>query len=448
MKDEILIRNTKLKLVRLNDSATVSLPKKTMRYQVVITVGEPVKGLIDWVTTEVIGKHLISTPNWDRSKGSWIMVKTNVKNVDLPNYDIEDLRVLSAFIQYTWYKGYIATCELLCHASGNEGIIDAFYRSYGPLSKAPLGIKFLALKRTNSDFSMAVARESQYPKCFERRRYSITRLLRDIVKYKAQVLLDSDLVGEYTRISKSGKQKSQIDWSTWSDVSSLVGNKERANISLRVVSKDGNWSSVNVIRDGVRNLDYIGIKSKELSKILKKRRLVEFTLIQKDEVLINLEKVPVVSRGDFKPVHSSSLARNFVEKRLADAAVKFYNQLISTPKGTRKTGTSSTSSPKSYHHYTAIALFTGVSAGLNMKSFLSGLPSDNPEERLKQWKDKQSKLEKELQNRTYDLIISKVARFDEKYKPVANSYNRGVYIDLLGTSVCVRWEFCTKSISL
>ena len=515
MINEIFIKNTKLKLSRLVEyrrgttNIDISSRKRKMRYQQVLTIISKTSCIINSTCGLV---KINVTGDGDEA---WIMERSNTKYEDTNPYTKEEFRILGWFIIMTYNYGYLKMCEDLCLSTKNENVIEGFYKTYGSLLKtSPLSVAIDSYEEKTSS--------RKFSSVYGRNKYSIYHLLRDLEKDEAEVLIDKELIGAYKRISRSKKiAPSNISYLTsgWNKVYGLLGNKERANISLNLISKVSvnipqndvgiqsgprilsTFKTINVIKDGVPHIDSIGVKvSKELALKLKRVRCVDMPLFYDNELLIDLRRLPIISRAEIKPISSTSLAKLEVETFLAKIAVEFYDKLVhknefdKTGKRTQIQQTKDkiflkslgivgdTYSPinekpvkegVSYDSKTYISCISGLPTGerlrkalnytlgiisygkqfgsdiKNLDKFLSTLDRTKPEDSLRHWKSEYDKLYKELKRKKFELILSKKVRFTEKGHPRAYGI-RKIYkdTDKLETELVVTWNFKHKTINI
>lgn len=292
------------------------------------------------------------------TSGTWAIL--NDKNFHSgETYDKEDLRIIYGFIMATYKNCHLDTCEDLCLATQDENIISLFYKSYGDLKSSGLS-DFLLGTAWNDDYvPKTVQKGTILSKIYGSRRYSVYRLIQDLVNDKAQVLMDKSLVQKYLRISPkktdSNIKKSNTD--QWWNVISFSGNRERANLSLTVESKvtvevpennhgvkPGNRvlssvASICLIKDGVHHTPEIGVKvSKTLAQKLRSTGCVEMNLIHSGEYLLDLRHLPVISKTDIRQITSKDMATITFNWMLEKVKMNYFERLLHKSEYDKNTG--------------------------------------------------------------------------------------------------------------
>ncbi len=452
---EILINGEKLKLIKVADntgySDTIKFQgiKRVMYRQFLVGFKNQVT---PWHPISVAGNssHISTFAFTD----VWALVKTKDKTIR--KYTEEEYRILLGAIGSSFTLGYLELCEKLCISTKDENLIKEFYSCYS----GDRFNKWLIEKYKDKSYTPAI-RNKEFPRQYRGARYSIYELIKDLVNEKeAKVLLDAKFIGEYQRISKSKKkvpENVEYNKDDWSDIKGILGNKERANLSLLIqtpvsvtipeeTKKVKAIKSVNIIKDGIRNMDFIGVSvGKKLESKLIRTGCVDFKLIWEGELILNLNKLPVVSTRDIKHTSAKNLAEKEFDLYIAKLACMYYERkdktkpepLSDREKYLRSFGIDGSSyipvgeKPVSENKsYDTIALETNIS-GLPKNNRLSILTlvavglksnvrmttiekklvsfmSELKDEDRKQWIDKKNKLETELKDKKFQIILSKL----------------------------------------
>jgi len=273
--------------------------KKTLRYQrVVLLTDKPGKyGSVSMagVTTTKVGSGYSE---------AWVIVKTKDKYTgDIEKFDGNEEKVIKTFISALSQNPIV--CESLCGDLGND-YLSAYHACYG--------------KKALSDFRTGIFEMTDTGKAFyekliyDRPRYSIWSLVKDLRNSEkgVQIYTDPELIGKYKRISRKINDGSETVLTKWAKLIGVSGNRTRANLSLRVMSKVnvevpenevGVESGVreleairsfSLVADGKLNLHELGIKTGDTKLIGKLKRLgIAQPLLMSDEYLLNLEGLPV-----------------------------------------------------------------------------------------------------------------------------------------------------------
>lgn len=347
---EIKINGSRLKLVPLNvqpsDSKVyVLLNKKRMVYQFFISIKEN-NYYQNYSYCRVVGKYpsrCVNSQFWCIEKGD--------QRYDGETYTQDEFKIIVSFLHATVSYHYFNTAEALAFATRDENIITKFYKMYGKkgISEYLSFLKFKILDPNLSSPYKITPIQHNIPKCYERNKYSIQTLLDELLESKAQILVDPDLIGKYEKIGKkvcddTNKNMTRED-DKWVNIKEIVGNKERANISLSFESNvfvsipanpydipQGNHEfkkicSMCIIRDGLLHQSMLGVRipSKFAGK-LKRLGVISSELLYKNEYLLDLTKLPIISKARIREVSSVSLAKLEVNYALSKTVLKYINQ--------------------------------------------------------------------------------------------------------------------------
>lgn len=348
---EILIKNSKLKLTKLNfnpgdlDVYLDSSIKKNMKYQELYEIK---RGVTNLVTCRKVygqvGKIDISFSGLDVSE-IWVLEKTNTKNSDY-EYDALDSEIVRLVASYL-SSSHVPVAEVFIQALGDLKLQRLFYEAYGEerLSK----LTFALLNYETVKDKLEEPRIDHYSPIYQStRRYSVYDLIDDLVKDKAEVLTDADLIGKYLRISVGVETGAKFIHEKWSKVTGKLGNKRRANMSLTFVGKvkveipenefdiePGSrefpaFRSLCIIRDGSLWMPRIGVKlkSRDLIGKLKGIGVITGTLLFDGEYTLDLTKLPIVNRHYTRGVNPGSIFYPEIENRLSRIAITYLDRKI------------------------------------------------------------------------------------------------------------------------
>ena len=346
---EIKINNSKLKIVQLNyspDQNEVRVNHKTsLRYQFILmtdpTTNEPTKY---WHLLDTYGKYKVKiTPgNWQKA---WILVQTKgIPNYTDETYSVEDIKTILAFIGEMSMNYSLEVIELLCHATGDNSVITKFYSSTG--RNGVVDFKNLIIDILKDKSYCPKVSDRKWPLSYKSYRYSVQKLISDLVEDKASILVDPELVGEYENISGYYSNTEGLMKDAWCPIIGLLGNQERANISLKYITKtvvnipENNLGiksgeeyydtikSICLIKDGRLNHDKIGIRiSGKLARKLKQLDIIKLELIYKNDYLIDLSSLPVISRDWLVGCSSLFLARLEAKKLYAKTILEYLDYI-------------------------------------------------------------------------------------------------------------------------
>jgi len=344
MLREVKISNTRLKIVvhRLREGNDFFLESKNrMLYQFIITSDYNFQKIRYFYTSRVDSIKLLGNIGFTIEKCDSLNRRKR--------YTDEERKIILINIIGTPLN-YLSLIEEMCISLEDENVINSFYSSYGRrgLTNFKEGLfDLIADPLYSPKITQNLSRRRIYK---SGKRYSVYSLLNDLVKDKAKILVDQDLIGKYSRISASKKQKPaevRYDTSCWENIQRLVGNSSRANLSLQYVStvnvqipdnphnipkKAGEnlkcIKSCNIIRDGMLNVPFIAV---QVSKSLKRRLIgtgcIRSCVIYNNRLLLDLSKLPIISRSELEPIDPVEIAKLEVEKFIAKIAIIYYTKL-------------------------------------------------------------------------------------------------------------------------
>lgn len=317
MINEIFISNSKLKVVKVTDTNREDLKKIAVYKTAYMLTGA--RGVSAWAIP-------------------WIVVKSDEKFGDI-KYNESELIILSELCRESYLIGKTALAELIVRAIGDKKIINSFYSDLRFITT--IGSFIQNPKVEKPDFIQAAI--------YQKSRYSIHQLLKDLVEDKSQVLIDPELIGHYKRMSCSVTvtQEYKEQFEKWCDLCDIVGNKTRANLSISISSKVSVKIPENelgitpeertldyrrnmcIVRDGLIWTRYIAVKvnNKRFINRLYSSGCVIGTVIYNNELLLDLSKIPVISKSKLKGINSISLCEAEVNVLKCDAAIKYLTQL-------------------------------------------------------------------------------------------------------------------------
>ena len=523
MKNELKINDSRLRLVKLekSEAGIVKFDKEKLKYQFLLQVGNESDECIGgpWSVKRVDGyRGAISVPRsnfYNPYREVWCLEKAPLRyNPGEETYTTEERKLMMCFLGATVGNHFFDTAEALAQAIGDDKVVRGFYGMYGKEGIKNY-MKFLA-DQISDDSWEPQPFTGIITKGYERNKYSVQKLLQELIEAKAEILVDPDLVGEYKRIGPKTVDNfiESQDKSRWMRVEGVLGNKKRANISVTFYSPviiDIPENSVGVpkgpmecirktslciIRDGFLNMKYLGIRGitpKEIGK-LKRLGLVSGELLGKGEYVINLTKIPVISKSWIREVSSNWLARLEVKYELA----KITEEYLETVYGFSEEKEKAKKSEKeifletlgihdgNYYipyngavkktvskeeEYKTVELVTEISGlpkkkrdrtgeyslyhdqktrgfcGKVLREYFDmiGIDSIASLEYLKKVKGEKKKLEIELRDRKFQIIMGKKATFSDTREYIDSGTPKKVEI-VPGVMVGVTWKFEEKII--
>jgi hypothetical protein len=438
----------------------------------------------------------------------WVLEKSKKLEKNPQQYSNHDIAVIAEMIKTLYNPKNITKCETLVRALGIDDLTDAFYKtpmffinradnSFGEILK-----NILVDSISKDDKEIKRNKTFLNRETYSRSRYSVYHLMKDIVEDGASIMISKDLTGEYNKISKSGTQGWKFA-ATWMKVINLLGNRERANMSFKcsysvtikvpenkklgVAADERELNTIinlNIIKDGLVNIDSIGIKgSKEFIQKLKRKHIVEFNILYENEVLVDLKKLPIISRSDIRRPSIQLLSELVKNIELSRIAAKFYELTKPAPKKTAKekyleslgiygswyfkkqqpavpatytynaTTLCSNNSLKSISTADISKYTKGIRTAQikTISNFLDNLCRINPEREYKLWSEKHEDLVQDYRKYVFELILGKNLKLKDIRK------NKNIKIEGLSTYVRdyritnyvkVNWNIKVKSIEV
>jgi hypothetical protein len=350
IKEKFSISNSRLSVVSItatpgNDQASVKIPindiKKMMRYQVLSICDATTKYPITASSATLQEVNLAGRSIKDIT-AIYALVKEPTKSGDV-QHTAEEVKAIMSMV-YSLPDYALGVKEQLLRDTKDTALINCFYDGYG--DKNTMRNEILS-RLNDQNYSVGTVKFTAQTKTYSPgKRYSIYRLIHDLVDDNAKILLSADLVGKYSRITASKKivpGDTTYLSDDWCHVTGYTGNKHRANLSLQYQGKvqidvPANQvgvvpgprelkciRTVTLIKDGRPHIDKLGvIVSEKLARRLRGTGCVEdANLIYKGGLLLNLTKLPVISKAEIKKVASWYLAELEVKKYVADLAIDY-----------------------------------------------------------------------------------------------------------------------------
>lgn len=505
MKKEIKINNSRLKLVQYEDyeygkTEIILRNKKSLRYQFILLTERLGDTGNPWLIMSTPGLNKVKLhPPVHTYSSAWGIEKSKELYTD-EEYTTDELMIILSFVASTVYLEYLETTEILVQATKDKNIISKFYGMYGKE-----GIRLYTGFINNIICSKkydVVESSDKFPKIYSNyNRYSISKLMSELIEDKADILVNPELIGEYKRISAKTIDKNsaflRYKAEDWAKITGIKGNKSRANLSLCydinvLVNIPENTvgitpgekvyksrQSICLVKDGLLNQSLVGVRiSSKLAGKLKRLGVVRSELVYPGEYLIDISPLPVVTRCNIRDISSYYLSRLEVKYKLAVIANEYLQIYYPEEKkdispkdnflkelgifGEYYIPIRERTGEKSYYNVTEL---TSTVSGLpvNKESRLSkyrsynsktsyhkdpikvfldslGLDKRPIEEIRNEWKDKLVRYNNELRERKFQIIMSKTSRFNDKGLPLIEKTEKVVELtpEIKAT---VKWKF-------
>lgn len=507
MRKEIKIKNSKLKLVQYENysygcTEFILNNKKNLKYQYIVLTDKTKMTEKLWTTISTAGMNKVKVnPTVHNYNTAWGLEKSSEFYDSDREYTTDELMVVITYLASLIKEEYLDTAELLIQSINDQKISYEFYKMYGR-EEIRLFIGFLNNIIDSEDYNIT-SPTTKFPKIYSNySRYSISKLIDELIEDNAEILVDTDLVGSIQRISTKtiDNNSANIEYKTndWAKVTGMIGNMNRANLSLcynMKVSIDipqnnvgiepgvkiyNTRQSICLVKDGLLNQSLIGIRvSPKLAGKLKRLGLIRMDLVYTGEYLLDISNLPVIDKCNIRGISSYYLSRLEVKYKLATIANE-YLQLYypesdnKDPKEeflmglgiigdyyypTKKTSRETKST--TYISNSLVSTITGLPkdkkerlrkydeyrnyrlSRLNpLKVFLDSLEIDKkPIESIrKEWKSNLLKYTNELRDRKFQIIMSKVTRFSDSYRPIIECTEKIVTLEP-NVTVKVKWSF-------
>lgn len=320
----IKINGTRLAIMPLNfkmgDVEVSGYTKKKLKYQHLLFRSS--EGDYRMLSICGIMKDKATVPSSLSSKYSeaWGLIKTEGKYSSI-SYTAEDKRIMQDYLCAMIEMEHFDTAENLCFALNDEEISKRFYSAYGREALK----SFCEYVKSNIPSTSGSLR---YSKIYQRNRYSVYQLVKDLVEDKSMIYTDPSLIGSYTKISRGVRSGSSFVPDRWSKVIDFSGNMTRANLSLtysgpHFVNIPENEFGITsglkevkavksfcIVKDGLLWTTQLGVKvnNKRLLNKFRGAGILKSNLVYDDEYLLDLTQIPIIGKSSLRFVKSGLLA--------------------------------------------------------------------------------------------------------------------------------------------
>lgn len=516
MEKEIKINGSRLKLVKYCDyeygksTEIILRNKKNLKYQYVLLADKLSSSGNPWLIMDSYGKNKIRvSPSVHNYASAWGIVREKrVERYSGETYSTQDLRIILSFLGSTIKLEYLDTAELLAQATKDEIVIKGFYEMYGRVGMTNYIEDLNDIIKRSEYTPKPIERKTKYPKIYsDYNKYSISRLITDLIEGNASILINPELIEEYKRLSpKKVDSNTSVTYQKdkWAKVTGTIGNKRRANLGICfdtnvVVNIPENTvgiepgektyktrQSICLVKDGLLNQSLIGVMiSNKLAGKFKRLGIIKSELVFSGEYLIDISSLPVVTKCAIRNISSYYLSRLEVKYKLAaianeyiqeyypekvtlDPKIEFLKSLgIVGDYYFPKKETDKEATRKSEMIMELVSFISGIPGEkqkrqLMYKEYQRGaLPKSSVikvfldsigfgkrpiEEIRKEWKTNLTKYNEELRRRKFQIIMSKTTRFNDKHFPLIESTSKTVDIFSSDHTATVSWKFLLNTI--
>ena len=287
MTKEFKLRGLKLKVVKL-ESGSIREQKKRLFYQQALAVKD---GTMTGSLYSLCGSFSLST-----TPGFTYYALEKTKDViERSEYNEEEIKILLLFLGISINSLQIPRhSEFLIRALNDDTLTSAFYDE---VDYEKLKSRITYLLEHIGEYKWAGLSEMHVEQ-YNRRRYSIYQLINDLVRDKSDICIDPEII-EYKKISKGIVHDEKAKEDMWGTITKKQGNLERANLGvLYKRPSTGSLMSRCMVRDGAvwtKSL-IVRVNSPSLIKKFYGAKIVSDTLISKNELILDLTKLPVIGK--------------------------------------------------------------------------------------------------------------------------------------------------------
>lgn len=316
-----------------------------------------------FITVEEGNLSFMETPLRENSKAFWLIEETEEEN-SINNYDYGQTGILMSIYfslintpakieTHKKVYTYLYVLERLVRATKSEDLIISFYKNvskkkagWGNTDNIQILNDFLKIEDSRL-FSATAMNLPRYHFYSEKTKYDVLDLIDDLTMNKVYINLDPDRVTEKYYSMSSGVKydlfnNKGIHIEEWGQVTSKIGNSNRANISLsyktkidveipendlveeKVITAD-TIRNVCIIKDGFLWTKQIVVKlSPELHKKLEENGVVMYEGIDGDgDYVIDLTSVPVIKRSRLEKFDKNRFVESFYQTKLYECIIHY-----------------------------------------------------------------------------------------------------------------------------
>lgn len=388
MINEIKLSGLRYKVVRIEPGSIKEI-KKRLVYQHAVSIDDK-----DVMYVSLCGSCTIGVP-------CYALARTYEEPKER-EYTTEELRILLGLLWEATMKVKIPRfTEILVRGISDSELNKGFYDHVS-------SDYFKARIQYLYENPQGYKRDNVHVSLYDRQRYSVYQLVKDLVKDGAEICIDPEII-KYEKISTGHSPR--LPEENWVKSIAVQGNKNRANLSILYKLESGSYGSMCFVKDGAlhTSLALVRINGDRLKKILYGARVVSDTFIFKNELLLDLEKIPVIGKKFISRVKEDDYLRSCVNLLIQEQAYKFacYNHPEAKEEKERKCEV--VKKNEKTRSYTAHCL----SAKTNSKGLISyrARKIEGEESDLKVRKKELEKARKTKRDMTFRYLLSKREKF-------------------------------------
>lgn len=396
MIEEFKLRGLKFKVERI-EPGNIRETKKRLAYQHAVYIEDSGN---DFKYVSLCGSYRLASKDGYSCYG---LSRLRTEAVDRGNYTEGELKILYRLLYSMAKEVKIPKfTEILVRGISDVNLTSLFYDKV----RSDLFFRYLG---DLCDGIREYKRGEIHVETYNRNRYSIYQLIKDLVKDGSSISINPDLI-KYTRISLS--KRSERIKEDWAKVVSMQGNKYRANVGILCKPEAGSFYSMCLVKDGAVHTKTLVVKINDsrLRKKLYSAGLVSGSLVFKNELILDLTKVPVISKRLVSNITEQDYLRSCLNLIVQERAYKIALKKSPKEEKAKKEGSSDPMKyPEKIISYTADFLDGTTKAGLRVIDNIVNSEIDNFDIEVR--KAELKKAEDKKRDMTFRYLMSKREKF-------------------------------------
>ena len=257
---------------------------------------------------DITGKYVDLCGKFSISKDTYVLEKT--KTVKYNDYSIDELKIILHLLKVSLITTNTRFIEILIRGLRDKDLLSYFYDDIS-LDSSKLIAKVNELIHDPNKICIC---SDLRPARFDRHKYSIYQLLKDLKTYKAEICINKDILN-YSEITTSNRDLLNTTTTVFGKICKVIGNRERANLSL-LLKLEEDYITLCFVRDGKPHLTNFILKvdNPYLRRKLYGARVVVDPIF-KNILSIDTSRLPVISRR-FLRVTEEDLVTYLIEEEL------------------------------------------------------------------------------------------------------------------------------------
>lgn len=392
MIEEFKLRGLKFKVERI-EPGNIRETKKRLAYQHAVYIEDSGN---DFEYVSLCGSYRLTPRDGYSCYG---LARLRTEAVDRGDYTEGELKILYRLLYSMAKEVKIPKfTEILVRGISDVNLTSLFYDKV----RSDL---FFGYLRDLCNGVREYKRGEIHVETYNRNRYSIYQLIKDLVKDGSSISINPDFI-KYTRISLS-KRPERIK-EDWAKVISMQGNKYRANVGILCKPETGSFYSMCLVKDGAVHTKTLVVKINDsrLRRKLYSAGLVFDSLVFGDELILDLTKVPVISKRLVSKITEQDYLRSCLNLIVQERAYKIALKKSPKEEKAKREGSSGPMKyPEKIISYTADFLDGTTKAGLRVIDNIVNSEIDNFDIEVR--KAELKKAEDKKRDMTFRYLMSK-----------------------------------------